>query len=74
MQKSLPLVKATILSLVQSGSHIPKWILTNFNDPSVHVVKETESSEELKLAAEALSFSGGGDANEQALQGNKGGY
>ena len=70
MQKSLTLVKATILNLVESGWHIPKWILTDFHDPSVHVVKETESSEDLKMAAEALSFGGGGDLKEQALKGN----
>merc|ERR1712055_727894 len=43
MQKSLPLVKATILNLVDSGSDIPKWVLTDFNDPNVHVVIETVS-------------------------------
>ena len=66
MQKSLPLVKATISNLVESGSDVPKWVLTGFNDPSVTVVKETDISEELKLAAESLSFGGGGDAKEQA--------
>ena len=67
---AIPFVKATILSLVKSGSNIPKWILTEFNDPKVNVVLETPSSEELKLAVQNLSFYGGGDTNEQALQGN----
>ena len=70
MRTSLTLVQATILNLVNSGSEIPKWVLTDFNDPSVHVVVETASSEEMESAVESLSFSGGGDAKEQALQGN----
>ena len=69
MQKSLPLVKATISNIVESGSDVPKWVLTGFNDPSVTVVKETALSEELKSAADSLTFGGGGDAKEQALQG-----
>ena len=70
MFTSVPLVKATILNLVKSGSNIPKWVLTGFNDPTVSVVKETADPDELKLAVQSLSFYGGGDANEQALQGN----
>ena len=66
---AIPFVKATILNLVKSGSNIPKWILTEFNDPKVNVVLETPSSEELKLAVQNLSFYGGGDTNEQALLG-----
>ena len=69
MQKSLPLVKATILNLVESGSDVTKWVLNGFNDPSVTVVKETGLSEELKSAADSLTFRGGGDTKEQALQG-----
>ena len=69
MQKSLPLVKATIKELVESGSDVPKWILTSFNDPSATVVTETHISADLVTAAELLSFGGGGDAKEQALKG-----
>ena len=69
MGKAIPLVKATILNLVKSGSNIPKWVLTNFNDPSANVVLETADSEELKLAVQRLRFYGGGDTNEQALLG-----
>ena len=69
MQKSLPLVKATIKELVESGSDVPKWILTSFNDPSATVVTETHISADLITAAELLSFGGGGDTKEQALKG-----
>ena len=69
MQKSIPLVKETILNLVENGSEVSHWFLTGFNDPEVNLEKETESAEELKLAAESLSFGGGGDSKEQALQG-----
>ena len=69
MQKSIPLVSATILNLVENGSEVSHWFLTGFNDPEVNLEKETESAEELKLAAESLSFGGGGDSKEQALQG-----
>jgi len=69
MQKSLPLVKATIINLVETGSEVPHWFLTGFNDPDVNLVKETASPDELKLAADGLTFNGGGDSKEQALQG-----
>ena len=76
MAKSIPLVKATILNLVKSGSNIPKWDLTTFKDfygtnPLYgSVVLETKDPEELKLAVQRLSFGGGGsDVIEQALLG-----
>ena len=69
MGRAIPLVKATILNLVESGSNIPKWVLTNFNDPNANVVSETADLEQLKLAVQGLSFSGGEDSPEQALLG-----
>ena len=69
MGRAIPLVKKTILNLVKSGSNIPKWVLTNYNDPDANVVSETADVEQLKLAVQNLSFSGGGDVNEQALLG-----
>ena len=74
MQKSLPLVKATIINLVETGSEVPHWFLTGFNDPDVNLVKETASPDELKLAADGLTFNGGGDSKEQALQGKNQSY
>ena len=58
MQKSVPLVKATILNLVKSGSEIPKWVLTSFNEPNVVVESPivTEDSEELQMAVQSLVF------------------
>ena len=58
MQKSVPLVKATILNLVKSGSEIPKWVLTSFNEPNVVVESPivTEDSEELQMAVQSLIF------------------
>ena len=69
MDKSIPLVKETILKLVKTRSKVPHWFLTGFNDPDVNPVKETTSPDELKLAVEGLSFGGGGDLKEQALAG-----
>ena len=71
MAVGLHLVQQTILNLVNSGSQIPKWILTEFKDTEgAWVVKETENSEDLKIAVQRLSFGGGnGDAEEQALLG-----
>ena len=69
MGVAIPLVKATILNLVESGSNIPKWVLTSFKDPNANVVSETADVEQLKLAVQGLSFNGGGDAYEQALLG-----
>ena len=75
MGRAIPLVKATILNLVESGSNIPKWVLTAFNDqdptrPNANVVLETKDSEELKLAVQRITFGGGGyDVIEQALLG-----
>ena len=76
MGVAIPLVKATILNLVKSGSNIPKWVLTAFNDqdptrPDAKVVLETKDSEELKLAAEALSIGAGSSGGkESVLRGN----
>ena len=69
MGKSTSLVKATIVNLVDTGTEVPKWVLTSFNDPAVHIAKVTENPEELKSAVLGLSFFGGDDTPEQALQG-----
>ena len=75
MQHAIPLVKETILNLVESeeskGSHIPKWILTRVNDPDAVVQIATESSEALKSEVEYLNFVGGGDVAEQNLLGKE---
>ena len=56
MSKSIPLVKATILNLVKSGSQIPMWLLTGFNEPNVAVKFPfvTEDSAELESAVQSL--------------------
>ena len=68
---STSLVKATIVNLVDTGTEVPKWVLTSFNDPTVYIAKVTENPEELKWAVQGLSFVGGLDTPEQALQGFK---
>ena len=69
MAISTSLVKATIVNLVNKATEVPKWVLTSFNDPAVHIAKVTENPEELKSAVLGLSFFGGDDTPEQALQG-----
>ena len=71
MAISTSLVKATIVNLVDKATEVPKWVLTSFNDPAVYIAKVTENPEELKSAVQGLSFVGGLDTPEQALQGFK---
>ena len=71
---ALALVQQTITSLVNSGSQIPKWILTEFKggrqgilaflfrSPASQFVKVdlvTEDPEQLKRAVQSLKISGG---------------
>ena len=67
MGKAIPLARQTIVNLVNSGSQIPKWILTDFkakgyfNDKSgVRVVTETKDANKLKAAVKSLPIGGGG--------------
>ena len=67
MDKAIPLARQTIVNLVNSGSKIPKWILTefkakgSFNDKSgVRVVTETQDPEKIKADVRALSVNSGG--------------
>ena len=70
MKKALPRVKEMISKLIESGSKIPTWVLTSFNDPDVDVRKETNDVEELRSALKELTFGGGGDPErEQAFEG-----
>ena len=69
MAKALPRVKEMISKLIESGSKIPTWVLTSFNDPDVDVRKETKDVEELRSALKELRYGGGGDVEEQAFEG-----
>ena len=70
MKKALPRVKEMISKLIESGSKIPTWVLTSFNDPDVDVREETNDVEELRSALKELTFRGGGDPEkEQAFEG-----
>merc|ERR1712226_635532 len=67
MQKAIPIAQDAIVNLVNSGSHIPKWILTDFkangyfNDSSgVRVVTDTQDPEQLKTDVTSLPIGGGG--------------
>ena len=74
---ALPLVQRTITSLVNSGSQIPKWILTNFKGggQGVKVDLVTEDPEQLKRAVQSLKISGGSYRGpyyeEKALEGER---
>ena len=75
---ALPLVQRTITSLVNSGSQIPKWILTNFKGggQGVKVDLVTEDPEQLKRAVQSLKLGGLGSSRgpyyeEKALEGER---
>ena len=73
----MPLVQRTITSLVNSGSQIPKWILTNFKGggQGVKVDLVTEDPEQLKRAVQSLKINGGSYSppyyEEKALEGER---
>ena len=74
---ALALVQQTITSLVNSGSQIPKWILTNFKGggQGVKVDLVTEDPEQLKRAVQSLKINGGSYSppyyEEKALEGER---
>ena len=69
MAQALPMVKRMVQDLVDSGSKVSKWVLTNFKDPNVELVTSTNNVDDLRSSLNALSYGGGGDLTEQALQG-----
>ena len=69
MAKALPIVKEMILKLVESGSKIPTWVLTSFNDPAVSLVKKTNKVKDLRSGLSKLKYGGGGDLEEEVFQG-----
>ena len=75
---ALALVQQTITSLVNSGSQIPKWILTEFKGgrQGVKVDLVTEDPEQLKRAVQSLKLGGLGSSRgpyyeEKALEGER---
>ena len=73
MEKGLPLVKEAISELVASGSGITTWVLTDFNDPNVGLMKVTHDVDDLILVLNQLygTFGGGdNDIEEQAFRGD----
>ncbi len=69
MVEPLPMVKQMISDLVKNAPEIPTWILTQFKDPLVKLVKITSEAEELRSGIDSLKYGGGGDLREQALEG-----
>ena len=72
MGKAIPLARQTIVNLVNSGSQIPKWILTEFKargywGVGVRVVTTTQDPEQFKASVQSLSIGDGGD--EEVLLG-----
>ena len=63
------MVKKMVSNLVKSGSKVPKWVLTDFKDPDVQLVKSTTDVEDLKSGLNNLKYGGGGDIWEQVLKG-----
>ena len=72
MAQALPMVKKMIFDLVKKATKIPTWVLTSFNDPAVKLVKKTNDVEELKTSLDSLTYGGGDDLKEQALEGKCG--
>ena len=73
MEKGLPLVKGAISELVSSGSGITTWVLTDFNDPNVGLMRVTHDVDDLILVLNQLygTFGGGdNDIEEQAFRGD----
>jgi len=71
MAQALPMVKKMVTSLVESGTKVPRWVLTNFKDPDVDLVTSTDEVEHLREMLDELKYGGGGDIWEQALKGIK---
>ena len=71
MADALPMVKKMVTNLVESGSKVPTWVLTNFNDPNVELEVNTPDVEELKSSMNELKYGGGDDLREQVLKGKR---
>ena len=71
MADALPMVKKMVTNLVESGSKVPTWVLTNFNDPDVQLEINTPDVEELKSSMNELKYGGGDDLREQVLKGKR---
>ena len=69
MAEALPMVKKMIVDLVKNAPKIPTWVLTQFKDPVVKLVRKTSDVEELKSDLDSLEYSGGDDLKEQCLKG-----
>ena len=54
---------------MESGSKIPAWVLTSFNDPYVKLVKKTNNVKELRSGLKQLEYGDGGDLEEEAFRG-----
>ena len=76
MASAIPLVQEAIVNLVNSGSQIPKWILTEFKgrhelEDGSRVNLVTKDPEELKRAVRSLQINGGQSIGEEALKGER---
>ena len=65
------MVKKMVTNLKESGSKVPTWVLTNFNDPNVELEVNTPDVEELKSSMNELKYGGGDDLREQVLKGKR---
>ena len=71
MVDELPLVREMVKSLVRAGSRVDKWVLVSIKDPEVEVVSVSNDHEDIEETLDELIYGGGGDLQEQVLQGNR---
>ena len=71
MVDELPLVKTMVKSLVNAGSEVYRWVLVSIKDPEVGIVTVTNDHEEIETSLDELEYGGGGDVEEQVLQGGR---
>ena len=63
------MVKKMVHDLVKKAPKIPTWVLAQFNDPVVKLVKTTSDVDELESSLNSLKYGGGSDLKEQCLKG-----
>ena len=71
MVDELPLVKEMVRSLVRAGSRVRTWTLVSIKDPEVEVVSISNDHENIETSLDELNYGGGGDLQEQVLEGEK---
>ena len=71
MVDELPLVREMVRSLVRAGSNVNRWVLVSIKDPEVEIVSVSNDHEDIEESLDELEYGGGGDLQEQVLQGRR---